>query len=255
MANGMYTALSGVTAALNQLNTMANNLANVNTTAFKQDFVAFSPFEEAMKDATAKQAPPVNQDVSGLESNAFVLAAQTGTYHSQGNLQMTGNLHNIALEGDGFLAFDGPDGTIYSRDGTLSINQDGVICSKDGYPLQGTAGNLTVPADNPLHIDKTGRVFALGGEVGKIRVALFDDPRVLEKKSGNYFQPRTPEVTESTGGEEPQFWQGYLEKSNVNAITSMVSLIKTQRTIEILQKQITTYNKLDEKVITQVGGR
>lgn len=254
MSSGMYTSLSGITASLNQLDAMGNNLANASTVGYKQDVIAFSPFNQSMADAMKKSSGMVNMNDPRMKSNSYVMGVKNGVNFAQGNLEKTNNPMSLAIEGDGFFSFEGKDGeTLYSRDGNIVINSDGLLASKHGHPLRAEGGGtIEVGIDSPFDVNAEGVVFAKGKQVGKIGIEKFQALAGLEKVSGNYFKTKVDGI-QSEPATNFNVWQGYTEKSNVNAVTSMIELIKVQRTVEILQKSISTQNDMDKNAMRDVG--
>jgi flagellar basal-body rod protein FlgG len=227
---------------MQQLNvdTIANNLANVNTPGFKKGQVSFQAMvRHGLGQSLAVDAP---QEMTlgggvGLASMARVFSA--------GELKKTGNPLDIAIRGEGFLEAVLPDGTsAFTRGGTLVVNKDGLLATAEGYPLKpaihvgADAKNIAVAADGRVSVGASGEAM----EIGRIELANFSDVTGLDAMSGNMYRPteRSGDAIFHMPGEDSAgtIAQGYVEASNVKLIDEMVNLMVAQRAYEMSVKVI-----------------
>ncbi len=242
MLRTFSTSATGMAA--NQLNVenIANNLANLNTTGFKRTRMAFedllyiTELEPGRQIASGQYAP------NGLEIGNGVRPVATMRICTQGEFENTGRNLDIAIQGDGFLKVLMPDGTYkYSRDGALSMNADGVITTASGYYLD---GSITIPNDaRSISVSPDGTVSVLSGAsttpttVGQITLTRFPNPAGLSSESENLLGETQASGT-AIDGQPGQnglgtMLQGFLERSNVQMVTELVNLITAQRCYEV----------------------
>jgi flagellar basal-body rod protein FlgG len=231
MNGAFYIGAVGLDAQQQSLNVIANNIANINTTAFKRQVVQFStlvssaPF--AQKDGDTTQAT----------SGAGVTVSATPRVWTQGTLSQTGQPLDLAIQGDGFLEVLGAAGndTLW-RGGTLEVNPDGYLATSDGTVLRAM---ISVPQGaQSLTISPAGAVTAqVSGssqvkQIGQLDIALAKDPSSLVDQGGGYFAaPDESGIQVVKPGEEGggTFVQGSLEASNVQMSDEMVNLLLVQR--------------------------
>ena len=240
MANGQYIALSAAVATSKQLAVVANNLANVNTTGFKQSRTAF---EDYLKKSLNGETPTKGQ----------VVLAETRVDLSHGPVEATGNSLDVALQSEGFMLVQSEQGEHLTRAGALTVSSDGYLVDLRGNRvMSGTWPNLApirVPADNrPIQINASGEVERDGTVIAKITVVT-TDPKTLTPTGNGLF--RAPQET-LTQVNQPSFLSGYLEKSNVNAIRGMIDLIELNRQYTNSYKLMDKYSKLDSKTMSIV---
>jgi flagellar basal-body rod protein FlgG len=220
MVRALWTSASGMEAQQMNLDVIANNLANVNTSGFKKSSIQF---QEMMYD-TAK-APGSS---------------------TQGNLQQTGNTYDVAIQGTGFYKLTLPDGTnAYTRDGSFLVNSDGQIVTNQGYILTG-AGTVDPKATN-VAIGSDGTISATVNnatvKISPITISNFPNPEGLNSMGQNLYQ-ETQASGNAIDGQTPgtnglgTLSQGYIETSNVQVVEEMVNMIQAQRAYEINSKAI-----------------
>jgi flagellar basal-body rod protein FlgF len=242
MNSGMYSALSGDVNMMDKLDVVANNLANVNTVGFKKDRLYFS-----------KALDTASQSLNGgaLTDNAII--SQTGMFtdYSAGSIQKTDNTFHMALDGDGFFAVKTPQGIAYTRQGNFIRDKNGMLTTIDGYPVQARGGgDISIPAGN-VQVDATGKVMVDATAAGSIDVVDFPKPYQLNKINGTMFVPANSQVTPQAAT-KTSVMQGYLENSNVNAISEMMQIIDCSRSFESCQRVIKSYDDMSGKAI-QLG--
>ncbi|NPV26504.1 MAG: flagellar basal-body rod protein FlgG [Firmicutes bacterium] len=247
MLHALYTASSGMQAQQMNIDTIAHNLANVNTTGFKKarlDFQDLIYINIKQPTVTAQyQTTPV-----GLSVGLGVRSAATQTLFSEGNLVPTGNPFDLAITGNAFFKVEVPgrDEPLYTKDGSFKIDSEGNLVTTDGYKLVGV--EALEPEATDISISTDGSVtYKLPGqndriEAGRIELAKFINPAGLEKLGRNLYAATAasgeaidwdPESDSSITIE-----QGYLESSNVQVVEEMINMITAQRAYEINSKVI-----------------
>jgi len=237
------------------MDVIANNLANVNTTGHKKHRAEFQDLMyQTIRRAGTTTGDDYQVPTGTLQGHGVRLSA-TNTIHTQGNFQHTGNPTDMAIEGEGYFQVTLPDGTIgYTRDGSFKLDSDGRIVTSDGYPIE---PEMTVP-DNAIEItiSAEGRVeVTIAGEadaeeIGQIELARFVNPPGLANIGKNIYlqtaasgEPITNVAgTDGTG----TVVQNYLEMSNVQVVEEMVNMIVAQRAYESNAKAITTSDSMLE---------
>lgn len=236
-------AATGGRALMNKIDTIANNLANVNTTAFKKSRANFADlFYQQIQRAGFGQAQ-VSQVPTGLAFGTGVKLISTEKLFEQGALERTDRDLDIAIDGEGFLSVTLPDSTIaYTRSGNLNIDSQGNIVTPQGFLLQPP---ITVPENvTRVFIDTTGLIQGFDPTqvdtlqaLGQVVLTRFINPSGLEAFGDNLYR-ETPASGQPLVGEPAQngfglIRQGFLEESNVDVVKELVDLIQTQRAFEI----------------------
>ena len=221
MQNTLLVGLSRQVALGRELEVVANNIANINTTGFKADG---SIFEEFLN--SSARADQTGSRVSFVRDR--------GTWHdlSSGPVEKTGNPLDIAIDGKGFLVVQTPAGERYTRNGSFQINNTGELVTSEGYQVMGEAGPMKFqPTDNQVSISADGTVSVREGasktdsQRGRLRMVSLDAANV--KKDGNStfsVVSGTPEATKAS-----RLMQGFVEKSNVRAVLEMTRMIEVTR--------------------------
>ena len=158
--------------------------------------------------------------------------------------------------GDGFYRVQTPNGEYLTRSSAFTKGPDGTIMTKQGYPVQGTGGNIVIPPNTRnVHVSPDGAVYADGNQIGQLAVVSVDEPQLLRKVGNNLYhvpEDLDLEIGNALAG-QTMVSQGYTEAANVNVVTEMVNMIEVQRMFEAQQKVMTTANDVDKQVITTVG--
>ncbi len=183
----------------------------------------------------------------------YYFMAMQGKDFSQGPILTTNNETDLALEGPGFFKIQTPNGIRYTRDGSFRLDSEYQIVTRDGYPLLGKSGPITVNANNKLFlIDQEGGVHLDGTMGDQIDIVNFVNPQGLKKEVGNLFA-----ATDESGGEIAAenclVRQSSIEESNVNPVAGMVNLIAEQRLFESMVKTLQTFEDADGKVTREMG--
>lgn len=254
MIRALFTAATGMVAQQLNVDTIANNIANVNTTGFKKSRVNFQDLlyetqKPAGTETTAGATIP-----EGIQIGHGVRPASVAKLFTQGNMIHTGNQFDIVIEGDGFFQVNRPDGTIaYTRDGSFRIDQNGQMTTVDGYPLTPT---ITVPADFlQVSIGSDGNVSATTAadtapaSLGQISLVRFVNPSGLDARLGRNLVLETQASGTPIEGEPGlegmgTIEQGFLENSNVQTVEEIINLIIAQRAYEANSKVIQTSDEM-----------
>lgn len=249
MQNALLVGLSRQVALRRQLDVIANNIANLNTTSFKSDGALF----EAYISPNARAG-----DLSAQDSQVnFVRDRATWIDWAQGALHRTGNALDVAIEGRGFLAVETANGERYTRNGSLKINPEGQLVTSAGDPVLGDNGPIVFQrSDRGVTISKDGTISAITADTneevarGRLRVVSFENVNQLRKDGNSYFAP--PEGVTPDPDAQSTILQGAVEKSNISAVLEMTRMIEVTRsytqTATILAQQSELQNTAIDKL-------
>ena len=256
----LWSAKTGLDAQNTQMAVIANNLANANTTGFKSDRAAFQDLLYQNVRQVGAQSTQNTQYSTGLTLGTGVSIVATEKDYTQGSVTQTNGSLDLSISGRGFLQITLPDGTLaYSRDGSLSLDNQGNVVTASGYPL---APAITIPAGTQsVTIGTDGSVTAVSASnktttIGQIQLADFINEEGLQPTGNNL-------LVESAASGAPQVGtpgtnglgtvaQGSLETSNVNTVTELVNMIECQRAYEMNSKAITTVDQMLEYLTTNL---
>lgn len=253
MMRSLWTAASGMNAQQQNINVVANNLANVNTTGFKK---SRADFQDLMYQTVKNPGSPstnTTQIPVGIQIGLGTKLAAVSKLFSPGDMQLTGNSLDIAIEGDGFYQIQQPDGsTAYTRAGAFKMDSNGRVVTPDGYPLQPeiviptNSTKITVGNDGTVSVVQAGQTAP--STVGNIQLANFTNPAGLSAMGKNLFQQTDASGNATTGTPAQNglgtLAQGYLEMSNVSVVEEMVNMIVGQRAYETNSKAIQTSDEM-----------
>jgi len=241
--SGLYTAYSGMKAQMDALDMLANNLANVNTTGFKEQKTFFTALNLAMDSSASPQID------SAINTHAVV--AQGAVDLSTGSLVGTGNDLDVALVGNGLLTVETPGGVRYTRNGNLTTDTKSVLCTSDGYPVLGDAGHIVL-GPGKVNIDQDGQISLNGVTVDRLKLASFDDPASLSLEGGSLLAVHNNQTPKAATNVTVR--QGYQEQSNVNPLLATVRMVELMRNFEAIQKGVNLMvNDLDAKAIDRLS--
>jgi len=248
MMRSLNTAASGMVVQQRNLDVIANNLSNVNTTGFKSQRAEFQDLMYQTTRASGAQSGTAQQPTSVQVGLGSQFVSTSGNY-GQGAIQPTNNPYDLAITGDGFFKVEMPDGTTaYTRDGSFKVNSNGELVTSDGYAV---SPSITVPnGASALFVSANGTVTArVPGqdepqELGTLAVTVFPNPAGLTRIGQNLYLGGGAAGTgeDKTPGQEGAgtITQGALESSNVEIVFEMVRMITAQRAYEINSKAIQT---------------
>ncbi len=244
MNSGLYTAFSGMQAQLNALEILSNNLANINTTAFKEEKAFFAYLSQSLEN------PQGSGDLNEtINRQVRALGALNG---AGGSLNATNRDLDIAIEGNGFLVIKTPRGIRYTRNGSLHLNPQSVLTTSDGDSVLGTNGRPITLAPGKVHINTEGEVSLDEAPVNRLKIVSFANLSMLEKEGNSLFVPRAGHIEEKVS--DAKIKSGYLEQSNVSPVTSIIQMVEILRHFEAIQKSVNlVMNDMNAKVIDKLG--
>ncbi|MCD6460884.1 flagellar basal-body rod protein FlgG [bacterium] len=252
MLRALFTSSTGMKAQQLYVDTIAHNLANVNTTGFKRSRIDFQDLlYQTLKPAGAETADG-NQVPEGIQIGLGVKPTAISKLFTQGALTQSGNDLDVAIEGDGFFQIILPDGTVgYTRDGSLNLDANGNLVTNDGFFLEPA---INIPSNaQQVSIGQDGTVSVVldDGSIttqGQINIATFVNPAGLHAMGKNLFRETDASGTASSGaaGENGRgtLAQGFIELSNVEVVDEMVNMIMAQRAYEVNSRAIRTSDEM-----------
>jgi flagellar basal-body rod protein FlgG len=270
MQTGYYSSAAGMVTQFNRLDTISNNLANVNTAGFKEDNLVVGDFMRLYKEAR-DELPNENQTKEGAQflNRTMARAPQivdSYTDFSLGTMQKTSNTLDFALtKDDMFFAVKTPQGIRLTRDGSFSMNDEGKLITKQGYevlPADYASSNNPItlnPTDSIINVDKNGQIStnqpnSLKLTTGAQLMIVQPDNMALLKKEGDnlYNYDNTSDFTPVE--ENGAVAQGFVEKSNVNAVKMMTQMIETNRLVGMYQKAMSAQmDDMNTEAITKIA--
>lgn len=272
MQTGYYDAAAGMVTQFNRLDTIANNLANVNTVGFKEDNLVVGDFMRLYKESR-DELPNENQtkDAAKFLNRTMTKAPQvvdSFTNYSLGNMQKTGNSLDFALSSeDKFFLVKTPQGPRLTRDGSFSLNDEGKLVTKQGYEVLpndyfvNQDGITFASQDSVIEADKDGQLYVNMPKslkltkVSQFFIAQPDNMAMLKKDGDNLFKYddlSSLSSLENSGS----VLQGFVEKSNVNAVNMMTKMIETNRLVGMYQKVMDTQmNEMNKDAIDKIASK
>jgi flagellar basal-body rod protein FlgF len=265
MSKGIYTAVSGAMAQQSSLDTIANNLANVNTPGFKRDSQLFreylTAYEKEPGTITVPRIPASIEsfyDMNGGDKS-YVDAIGTSTDFTQGPMKQTGNKLDLAIEGQGFFEVLTPEGVRLSRTGSFNVDADGRLVTKQGFPVLKDGGLGQDPAGREIKLQNAdvtvspnGEIFDGGQSSGKLSLLNISNKDAVQKVGQNLYAFKENLEPGLTVANDAKIHQGVLEASNVNVIREMTDMIAATRTFETTQKAIQAYDQMAAKTVNEV---
>lgn len=246
----IYTAMSGASQILNRQAAVAHNLANVSTTGYRSE-------EHRLR---AVQVQTKNQP-QALATRAFVVDASTHTNFESGTLQFTGRNMDVAVTGKGWIALSMPDGTeAYTRNGSFEADVNGVLQNRNGIPVMGDGGPITIPPDSKTSVGKDGTVSVIpesGSQatvnaIGRIKLVNPPEDTLVRGADGLF---RTSDGNPAPLDETVRVAGGYLENSNVSPVEQMVSMISLSRQFEMQMKMLSSADANDRSATQMISAR
>ncbi len=247
MIRALYTASTGMEAQQTNIDTISNNLSNVNTTGFKK---SRTNFQDLMYEQTRQPGTPNAQGAEvpvGTEIGSGTRIGATQKLFTPGSMQETGNPLDVVIEGDGFIEVRLPDdSTAYTRDGSLKQDSAGQLVTADGFPVEPAidipedATDISITSDGTVSVEMPGQEEP--ETVGQIDLVKFSNPAGLNSIGRNLYSETAASGVPMIGtpGEEGfgTIAQGYLEMSNVEVVEEMVDMISAQRAYEANSRSI-----------------
>jgi flagellar basal-body rod protein FlgF len=251
MENTLLVGLSRQMVLQREMEVVANNIANIDTNGFKADFSLFE--EYLMPGARDGNFRVADSPVSFVRNRGTLIDL------NQGALQRTGGPTDIAINGDGFLVIQTPQGERYTRNGALQVNSQGELVTSEGYRILGDGGPIAFqPQDTGITINPEGTVSVKDGanatiEIirGRLRLVNFTRPQRLQKEGGSTFS--TPADMPAAPSTTARVVQGALEKSNVRPIVEMSHMIEVSRSYTMIANLIQSQGDLHKTAIQQLS--
>ena len=253
MNSALWVSKSGLSAQNTRLTTISNNLANVSTNGFKRDRAAFQDLLYQIDRQPGGQSSQNTELPSGLQLGTGVRVVATQKQFTEGNIEITEQALDVAVNGRGFFQVLNPDGSIsYTRDGQFQLNNAGQLVNAQGLTIEPA---ITIPdGTQTITIGMDGVVGVVDAatgtttQVGNLTLADFSNPAGLEAQGGNLFRETAasgaPVQGEAGQGGFGTLIQGAIEGSNVNVVEEMVNMIETQRAYEMNSKVISTVDQM-----------
>ena len=230
MDSGLYLASAGLVARLRALELTAQDLANVNTTAYRGSRSSFQ--------SLLAQGQGQAMSVASRAVNQHSVVDGTTVDISQGQLKETGNPLDVAIEGTGFIEIETPDGVRYTRNGNFRVSPDGVLVTQDGSKVRGDSGPILVP-QGKIAVGTDGTISVNGSLSGRLKLVEFAPEDRLVRQGESMFTAPTAAARPAT---HSTVRQGMLEGANVNAVEATVSLMTLQRHAEMLQRAMSVFH-------------
>ena len=253
MNPALWAAKTGLDAQNTRMTVTSNNLANVATNGFKKDRAVFEDLMYQNYKQVGSSTSADTRSPSGLQIGTGVRTVATAKSYTQGNLLVTNNSLDMAIEGQGFFQIQMPDGTTaYTRDGAFQKNEQGEVVTSSGYRLQpginipSNAITIAIGTDGVVSASVSGQAAPI--QIGTVQLVNFVNPSGLEARGENLLfesassgpaQPGTPGLN-GLG----HIQSGSLESSNVNVVEELVTMIETQRAYEMNSKAIATTDQM-----------
>jgi len=262
MHPALWVSKTGLSAQDKNLATISNNLANVNTTGFKRDRAVFQDLLYQIDRQPGGQNTENTQLPSGLQLGTGVRVVGTAKQFTQGNLEVTEQALDMAINGRGFFQVALPDGGVgYTRDGQFQLNSDGDLVNGSGFLLE---PNITVPQNaTTVTVGKDGTVSAVVDDqaaprnLGRLNLVDFINPQGLQAIGDNLFRETTasgaPLEGEPGVGGLGSIEQGMVESSNVEVVEELVNMITTQRAYEMNSKVVSAADSMLQFVTNNIG--
>ncbi len=253
MMQSLYTSSTGMLAMQTQIDTTANNIANVNTMGYKKSRAEFADLMYKVMTYAGTSTSDTTKSPTGIEVGLGVRPTAINKIFSEGSLKQTDNPLDLAITGQGFIKMQLPNGTeVYSRNGSLKIDQNGTLVNSDGYTvipevvIPTDATNITIGTDGIVSVTVSGQAQAT--QVGQISLTNFINPAGLHAMGDNLFveTDSSGQPVEGTAGENGlgSIRQGFVELSNVQLVVELTDLITGQRAYDANSKVITTSDEM-----------
>ena len=262
MHPALWVSKTGLSAQDTNMATISNNLANVNTTGFKRDRAVFQDLLYQVNRQPGGLSSQNTELPSGLQLGTGVRIVGTAKQFSQGNLQVTDQPLDMAVNGRGFFQVLMPDGSVsYTRDGEFQLNSDGDIVNPEGYPIQ---PNINIPNNaTKVTVGKDGTVTAVVDNqaqpvnLGQITLVDFVNPQGLQALGNNLYRETNASGNANEGeaglGGLGTIEQGTTEASNVQVVEELVNMITTQRAYEMNSKVVSATDQMLQFVTNNIG--
>jgi len=238
-----------------KMETLSNNLANVNTVGFKEDQPSFREILSTVQRVTPESleerflAHEYLDDYVGMDKSA-VIVDEVGKNFELGRMRFTGNDLDIAITNEGFFTIATPQGERYTRGGNFQLDSSGRIVNNDGYPVLGKNGEIEIK-EGSINVNESGQVSVNGIIQDSLKLVRFRNQDKLQKLGQGFFAPINTNNLPIISN-EIKVKQGILEDSNVNSMLEMTRMINATRAYESVHKALSRIDKLNETAISLV---
>lgn len=241
MDNTLLISLSHQIASYRSMDAIANNIANVSTPAYQREEPTFQEYVVNVQPAEGQV---------GLQSLSFVQDTGLVRDLSEGRLETTGATFDMAIHGKGYFVVQTENGERYTRDGHFTLNDAGQIVTSNGDSVQGDGGPITItPDDGDVHIAADGTVSGKTGQIGRVRVVDFENPRLLVKEGASLYATDQLPVT----ADNFKLQSGMLEASNVEPVIEIAHMIEVMRAYQATATLTQTQEDLMRQAIDKLG--
>ena len=241
MDNTLLVSLSHQLAAYRSMEVLANNIANINTPAYKRESVKFEEY--------VQQEPPAEGDTAP-QTLSFVQDKGTMRDLTQGAMTRTDAPFDLAINGPGYFTVQTPNGDRYTRNGHFTLDGSGRIITDDGGVLQGDGGEIAITSDDgDIHIAQDGTITGARGQLGRLKLVSFDNEAALRKEGASlYSTDQTP-----TPVANPMIAQGMLEQSNVQPVLEISHMLDVLRAYQTTANLTQSQEDLMRAAIDKLG--
>lgn len=239
--NAQLISLSRQIALQRQMDMVANNIANVNTTGFKAEQMLFEEYK--MPVASHRGFAGDDQALSYVQDWATVQDFSTGA------MVQSGSPLDVAINGDGFFAVQTANGERWTRAGSFQLNNTGTLVDLSGNPVLGEGGPIQFgPEESDITIASDGSISSSAGPKGKLRIVEFEEPQALIRQGSNLFSGGEPIAPANSA-----VMQGFVERSNVSGVAEMSEMIRVTRTYESIASLAQKQDELRRSAIQRLG--
>ena len=247
MIRGLYIATTGMLSQQRRMDVLTNNLANAETTGYKEDQLLVRSFDDMLIERINDPAVVgYSAQVGPLSPGIHV--DEVATRHGEGPLEETNLSTDLALTGSGYFVVNTPDGERYTRSGQFAVSADGFLITAEGHQVQGQDGPVFV-GGSQFTVETDGRVTSPFG-ITQLRLVDFEDPTGLRKEGSNLYSDFAAGLQEEA---QAQVRQGFLEGSNVDLSRQMTQMIEIQRSHEINQRIVKMMDERLGKAVNDIG--
>lgn len=247
MVRGLYIAGTGMLLQRRKMETITNNVTNVETPGYKKNYLVSHSFDDVLL-RRINDTAVVGQTYYAGPLNFGTQVDQIYQDFTEGGFESTERSTDLAIAGDAFFVVETEAGERYTDSGAFVLNVEGYLTDAEGHYLLGNNGRIRVGTDD-FAVSLEGVVTVDGEYIDTIRVVSFEDNSVLRSQGSNLFYSDT----QPAAAQNYQVWQGYLENSNVQIAREMVDMITVYRAYETNQKMLTMVDEITGKAVNEIG--
>ncbi|MEY8337058.1 flagellar hook-basal body protein [Lachnospiraceae bacterium 62-35] len=258
MYQGFYNLASGMLTQSRNLNVISNNMVNIQTAGYKREKMVSTTFQEEMLYRTGKR---YKENAEAMASTSKIRTAErTYVNHEQGGFEPTDGMFDFALGDNGFFVIDTPNGVRYTRNGSFHVDEEGYLNLNGMGRVQGSNGQPILINNEDFTVDSRGTIHVAasldgedstveGGSIGTLRVVDFEDYEQLHKEDYGMFS--TAQAARDV--EQPTILWKNLERSNVDMVEEMTSMMTSQRALQSAAQALKMYDQIMSKASSDVG--